>query len=455
MKNKIRFLFLNMVNPKRNTEKLYPPLGPAYLVSYINKYFPESKNIEFKMISNNFEENINHYNPNIIGITCVSQNYDYAKKIAKYAKEKKIQVLIGGSHISLCPYSFDKSMDVGIIGEGEETFLELMKIYLKNNKFLKLNKIKGIIFFEGNKLIITKKRELIKNIDTIPIPDRTLFKIDTHEAYMFSSRGCPYKCVFCSSSRLWEMVRFHSAKYVFNEIKELTYKYNINRIAFWDDLFIANKKRVKELVKLLEKEGLTRKIEFHVGARANLVDEDICKLLKRMNVKSTNMGLESGSPKILKYLKGDSVSVDDNFNAIELLKKYNIRNCFATFIIGTHIDTKETILETLNFIKKSKLDSFTVFILTPLPGTPVWDYAQKENFISKDLTKFDWETLGEGFEVGQPKIHLAKNLNKKELYNLYIKFMIEKKKREFYMIFRTAIFNPKKAFLYIKNKLFN
>ncbi|MDD2678262.1 MAG: radical SAM protein [Candidatus Nanoarchaeia archaeon] len=453
---KIRFLFINLFNPRLKNEKSYFPLSISYLISYVNKYLKNANLIEFSMINDCFEENIKKIKPDIIGITCVSQYYGWAKKISDFSKKIGIKhVIIGGIHISLHPESLSKNMDIGVIKEGEQTFLELMKLFLKYKSFPpeKLNLIKGIAYWDKKKLKITQNRELIKDIDKIPFPDRSLFKIDTEEAYMFSSRGCPYKCVFCASSRLWETTRFHSAEYVFNEIKELVNKYDVKRIHFGDDLFIANKKRVKKLVELLEKENLIDKVDFHVGLRANLVDDDICKLLKRMNVKSINMGLESGSPQVLKYLKGDSVTVEDNFNAVELIKKYGINNCFATFIIGSPIDTKETILETLNFIKKSKLDSFSIFILTPLPGTPMWEYAKKQKLIPSDLNNFNWELLGEGFEVGYPNIHLAKNLSKKELNELFKKFILEKKKRFVYMAFRTLIFNPLKAIKYIKKRI--
>jgi radical SAM superfamily enzyme YgiQ (UPF0313 family) len=450
---KMKFLFVNLFNPTLKDEKTYPPEAINYLISYVKKYLKNAKSIEFIIVNKDFEENIKKIKPDIIGITCVSQHYGKAIKISDFSKKIGIKhVIIGGIHISLYPESLEKSMNIGVIKEGEETFLELMKIFLKYKNFPenKLNSVKGIVYWKNKKLKITKKRELIKNIDIIPFPDKYLFKIETDEWQIFSSRGCPYKCIFCASSRLWETTRFHSAKYVFKYIKELVYKYHIKRIHFWDDLFIANKKRVKELVELLEKEGLIKKVEFHVAARANLVDEKICKLLQRMNVTSVNMGLESGSPKILKYLKGDSVSVEDNFKAIELIKKYKINNCFATFIIGTPIDTKETILETLNFIKKSKLDSFNVFLLIPFPGTPLWDYAIKKKLIPKDLSKFDWDTLSKGWESGYPFIHFSKNLSKKELANLYKKFIDERTKRFFYLAFRTIVFNPKKALDYIK-----
>jgi radical SAM superfamily enzyme YgiQ (UPF0313 family) len=454
-KKSIKILFINMINPQRDLEIAYPPLGPAYLVSYIKKYL-KYKNIKFKLISNKFEENIKLIKPDIVAITCVSQNYNQAKLIAKFSKKNlSSMVFIGGSHISLCPASLDPLMDIGVLGEGEQTFLELLSLYIKKSIFLHkdLLKIKGIIYWNKKKLVLTKKRELIMPLDKIPIPDRSLFKIDPNNTYMFSSRGCPYSCIFCAASRLWQCIRFHSAEYVFSEIKELIYKYGVKKINFHDDLFVANKQRIKELVSLLKKENLLGKVEFYVSARANLINDELCLLLKEMNVKSIYMGLESGSPKILKFFKGSSVTVNDNFNAVETIKKYGF-TCIASFIIGAPMDTKETILDTLNFIKKSRLDDFTIYTLSPYPGTPIGDYAQKKGLLNFNSESFDWSSLDQEYlKAYKYKVHLAKNVSREELHSLFLKFVSERNKRVFFNRIRIFFTNPQRVINFIKKKL--
>ncbi|MFA5303292.1 MAG: radical SAM protein [Candidatus Nanoarchaeia archaeon] len=457
MVKNIKILFVNIVNTKNDNEIIYPPLGLAYLVSYAKKYL-KNKNVIFKVISNNYEENIKQIKPDIIGLTCVSQNYEKAKNIAKFSKENSSAlILIGGSHISLCPTSLDKNMDIGVLGEGEETFTKLIDLFIKKKKKIlveDLAKIQGIIYWNKNNIIFTKKRDFIMQLDKIPFPDRSLFKINPNDAYMFSSRGCPYNCIFCAASKLWKNIRFHSAEYVVNEIKELITKYKVKNIKFHDDLFIANKARIKEIARLMKKEKLTGKVEFDVSARANLITDELCILLKKMNVKSIFMGLESGSPKILKYLKGDSVSIQDNIRAIKTIKKHGFK-CTGSFIIGTPLDTKETILDTLRFIKKVKLDNFDVFVLIPMPGTSMWDYAQKNGLITTNLEKFDWLSLDEDYKKSHKRnIHLAKNLTPKELYSLFLKFNFEKNKMVFFNRLKRVIRNPMRLINYIKRKLF-
>ena len=237
---------------------------------------------------------------------------------------------------------------------------------------------------------------------------------------MFSSRGCPYNCSFCASTRFWKNnVRFFSAEYVVNEIKELVNKYHVNSIFFYDDLFIANKTRLKKIVELLKKENLLNKVQFSCACRANLVKEDVIILLKKMNVKSVGMGLESGCDKSLKYLKGDNITVKDNQNAINILKKYGI-SVSASFIIGNPKETKKEILETFDFIKKNNLDFVEIYVLTPFPGTPVWNYAKNKGLVSEDM---DWDKLNVVFKSNyNDAIIVSETLTREELYKLILRF---------------------------------
>lgn len=444
-KNKpLSILFINMVNPSREIENLYPPLGPAYLSSYCQEKIGKDK-VKFRMISDNFESEIKRMKPDILGISCVSQNYSMAIELAKFAKKKVPIIMIGGSHISLFPESLNPIFDIGVVGEGEETFTEIISHVLKKEWNKKnMSKVEGVVFWDKKKIVKTPLRPLIKDLDTIPYPDRSLFEVNKNKAYLFSSRGCPYRCVFCASSRLWKQTRFHSAEYVFHEIEKLVNDFGINRIDFYDDLFIANKNRVKKLADLIAKSNINKKVQFQVNARANLVDDEICISLKKMNVKGIGMGLESGSDQMLSYLKGENVNVGQNIRAVNTAKKHGFYTV-ASFIIGSPDDTKETILQTLEFIKKSKLDEFEVYSLTPLPGTPVWDYAIDSGLIPSDIKNFDWKAIDVEYQRSHNyNIHLAKNLTREEFYELYRLFVKEKKIRTFKRAIYLMFTDPKR-----------
>lgn len=445
---KTKFLLINAIDISQSLQTSLPPLGLGYLASSLRSEFGENT-IQFKIVDREVNKEIKSFKPDIVGITCVSQNYNFAIEYAKIAKKYKLPVIIGGIHITVLPKTLSKNMDIAIIGEGEETIKEIFKVFLNNNKFPKkdLKDILGIAYWEGGKIKLNERRDPIKNMDTIPYPARDLMKIEkcTH---VFSSRGCPYRCTFCASSRFWNSTRFFSAKYVVREIKMLYEKYGVREIDFWDDLFIVSKPRIKEMVKLLREEKLLGKISFSCAVRSNLIDESMVRLLKKLNVKGVSMGLESGNPRILNYLKGDTINVNDHMRAIRLFKKYGLEPS-ASFIIGSPDETREEIMQTLNFIKKSKLRGFGIYVLTPFPGTPIWEYAKERNWVNE---KMDWSTLNVEFmENHKNAIIVSKTLSHDELYDLMLMFRREQTIRHIVDYLKHPKYIARKIYHFLKN----
>ncbi len=420
----MKMLFINSIDTSREIETRYPPLGIGYLVSSLREQFDD---IEFKVINDNVEQELKTFKPHIVGISCVSQNYGRAKEYATLVKKYNLPVLCGGVHISMLPTSLSKDMDVGIVGEGEETICELIKTFKKHKSFAlhSLSFIKGVVYWDNDKIVITDKRDEIESLDKIPFPARDLLHIKP-STYMFTSRGCPYRCTFCASSRHWSKVRLFSAEYVVNEIEYLVNNRRVKFITLYDDIFAIDTKRVKEIVKLLSKKGLLGKVAFScAGMRASLVNDKIIKLLKQMGVVSIGMGLESGCNDTLRYLKGD-ISVKDNEKALETIRRHKI-GVFCSFIIGSPKETKEDVLQTLEFIKRNKIESYDVYLLTPFPGTPVWDYAKSRGLVSDDM---DWDKLHIDFlEHYQSAIILSEKLTGKDIYNLFFQFSIQRRQQ--------------------------
>jgi len=423
---KTKFLLINAIDITKSLQTSLPPLSLGYLVSSLRERYGNDM-IDFRIIDRDVAVTIRSYKPDVVGITSVSQNFNFAMKYAKMAKKFRIPVLVGGTHVTVLPTSMTRDMDVAVLGEGEEAIKELLEIFLPKKKFAisDLRRLKGLAFWDGKKIVKTEIRPPIMPMDAIPVPARDLMKIEkcTH---VFSSRGCPYRCVFCASSRFWNKTRFFSAKYVVAEIKSLYENYGVREIDFWDDLFIVSKQRIKEIVSLLRKEKLLGKLTFSCAVRSNLIDESMAKLLKKLNVKGVSMGLESGTPRILDYLKGGNVNIKDHMRAIRIFKKYGIEPS-ASFIIGSPNETREEILQTFKFIKDSKLRGFGIYVLTPLPGTPIWEYAKERGMVSE---KMDWSTLNVEFlENHERAIILSETLTKKELYDLILMFKLEQKRR--------------------------
>jgi len=415
---KTKILLINAINPHVEVEQRHPPLGLGYLVSALRKYFGEDF-FEFRIVDRNIEKEIRQFNPGIVLISSVTQNFDIAIGYASFIKRLNIPLIVGGIHISMMPYSLDRAFDAGVIGEGEETVVELMKAFLKKGKLLPedLNDIKGIIFRKEDSIIFTEPRPLIENIDSISMPARDFLKIEGH-TYMFTSRGCPYKCVFCASTRFWNNVRFFSAEYVINEIWELVDNYNVKLISFYDDLFIADRQRLRDIVSLIKKDKKLGKVHFTCNGRANLINDEVVALLKEMNVLSVNLGMESGCERTLRFLK-HQVTLEQNINAVKTIKRHGL-SCNGSFIIGSPQETREEMTETYKFIKKIPINLTDIYVLTPYPGTPIWDYAKKRGLVSENM---QWSKLDVNFQNNyQQAIIVSEVMDRKEIIKIFKKF---------------------------------
>jgi radical SAM superfamily enzyme YgiQ (UPF0313 family) len=333
-------------------------------------------------------------------------------------KLRGISVVVGGPHISALPECLSQDMDVGCIGEGEQTFFELLQLFNERGCFLPkdLELIRGVVYLDRGKLVRTSPRTPFARLDDIPHPNRSLVGYQSH-AYMFTSRGCPYRCVFCASSRFWGHVRFASPEYVVEEISELVGR-GAKIISFYDDLFVANKPRIKQIADLVVSRGLHRAVKFTCSCRANVVTEDLVRCLVRMNVVSVGMGLESGSDRVLSYLKG-RVSVKDAEYSIRLFKSVGIQ-VNASFVIGSPQETESEIMETYNFIRTNRLDFVDTYVLTPYPGTPIWDDAAERGLVSQTM---DWSRLNVNFSKNKREaIILSRILDRNDIIRLYMKF---------------------------------
>lgn len=362
-----------------------PCIGLYYLASYIEKYEPETRVKVFKT-----PEEVIKAKPDIIGISAVTENMSVAIDWAGKIREKTgAPILLGGNHISALPHMLPEIFDVGIIGEGEETLLELVKL-IKNEPDWrkKLPEVVGICFHQGGEVEITPQRPLIEPIEKIPYPRRDAGLWGTFH-YMFTSRGCPYHCTFCSPCKIWRRYRAFPAKYVIGEMNSIFRNFIPSYIHFFDDLFIGDRERIKKLSKMVRKRGFHRAVSFGGHIRANLIDDEICMDLRRMNFVSGAFGAETGSDKILKFLKTGSTTVEMNQKAIDTCIKHGIQ-INPSFIIGTPGETAEDLDKTIEFIEKNrkKLAAIEIFIAMPYPGTPLWTMCKRRGLVSDDM---DWD----------------------------------------------------------------
>lgn len=451
----VKFLWINAINPLSEVESRYPNLGVGYLCASLKQAFGEDA-FNFKIVHSKIAEILDSFQPDIVGISAVSQNYGIAMSHATEAKRRGIQVLVGGVHISFLPYSLAPEMNVGCLGEGEETIVDLLRLFLECRSFpaSKLAVIPGIVYRDqAGTLQCTATRPLRIDMDLIPLPDRKLLDITTH-SYLFTSRGCPYRCSFCASSRFWNKVRFFSAERVVSEVELLINNHGVTFISFFDDLFVANKKRFFRIIELLEQKGIPGKVKFSCSLRANTVTEDVAAGLKRMGVVSVGMGLESGNQRVLSWLKGAGITVEQNREAVRLLRKYGI-SPNASFVIGSPEETEQEILDTFRFIQTVDLGLFDVYVLTPFPGTPVWELAKSRGLVSEGA-EMDWSKLNVNFEVEpQRAVILSNTLSRDDIIRLYKKFRFYRLRHNIRIIWHHPMRSdlPRYAFKLFREKI--
>ena len=388
------------------------PLSLLYIATYLNQnnHKAEVADCEAEGISlTELENKIRNGKYDCVGVAMLTPLYTQAINICKLTKQinSKIKTIVGGSHPTLRPLGTvedEESIDVAAVGEAELTFLDLLDAF-EGKKELK--DVEGIVFREKGKVIQTKAREKLQNLDKLPIPDRSLIKMELYRpsvsyyrrlpAYtMITTRGCPYRCTFCATAKTG--YRMNSVPRVIEEMKMLVEKYGAKEILIRDDTFTLNRQRTIDLCDAIIKEGLNKKISWDAISRANLVDEELLTKMKEAGCWGMHFGVEGGTQKLI-----DSIKKDTTLEAIEkafrLCRKIGI-NTRAYMMLGMPGSTKEDDIKTIEFAKKIDPDWAQFTICTPYPGTQMYDEQVKIGNVSNDWDTF--QTWGGFSETDLP-----------------------------------------------------
>ena len=347
--------------------------GIAYLKSYAEKHLEEKADIRLLLTT----DEILSFDPDLVGISSITTNFLDAIDIASRIREKSdALIVLGGYHITALPEELKYDcFDIGVRGEGEVTFTELLRALINNRP---IGEIDGLVFKRGGKIVTTTPRKMIENINSIPYFWRDLGA--SSGADMLSARGCPYTCAYCSTPAFWERkYRFFDAEYMFNEVKWITQNSNVQYITFVDDLFIFPEERLRLFVELLETHGMLENLMFVGYVRANLLTRSCLELLKKLHVSYIDFGAESGSDRILKMYK-PTASVEINQAAIDLCFEMGIPVRF-TYMSGFPGETREDLLATVDFFAKNQhkiASDGGFFLFQPFPGTQVWNALPME-----------------------------------------------------------------------------
>lgn len=310
--------------------------------------------------------------PDVIGFSIVHANRWGAIDIARIAKQldTDVKIVFGGVGATFLwkhLLTHFKEIDFAVTGEGEHTFLSLIKCFEKNRsgktRHKNIKNIKGIAFRKDGKVVKNKPADKIQNLDELPVPA----KYFTYQ-HVALTRGCPGNCTFCGSPKLWgHKVRFHSADYFVKQI-ELLYEKGVKFFYFSDDTFTFKKELVIEVCKKIIERDL--QIIWVAISRVNYVSEEILYWMRKAGCIQISYGVESGSEKIRDILN-KNIKTDQIKTAFALTTKYGIL-ARAYFIYGCPGENWDTIQETIDLIHEIKPLGTIFYILDIFPGTALY-----------------------------------------------------------------------------------
>lgn len=401
---KILFLASSFEDPARSktiNHNSHYPLGMGYLHAYLEKCGHNVRTLflndyPYDACKRIFLHDVKSMNPDIVGFNILTQNRASTFKLIKiiHSKYPRIQILIGGIHTTIMYHQIVKQFSyvIAVLGEGELTTEELLqKIQTKKS----LRTVAGIAYVYKNKVIKTKDRELIKDLDILPYPKHDIFFTPERTiACMITSRGCPFHCSFCVLYKITRSYpRKRSVVNVMNEIEYLVSKYpQLETVWLHDDQFFLDNDRVIAICKEIIKKKI--KLRFICSGRFKPISKKMVTMLQRAGFIQVLLGLESGSNRILK-LCHKYITQDDVIKTMTLFKNTKIQ--VTTFlIVGLYGETDETIDEAIHFIQKIQKIKYVFFgdINIPIlyPGTELYDIAKKAKIIKDSFWLTDRPT---------------------------------------------------------------
>ncbi|MBU1340764.1 MAG: B12-binding domain-containing radical SAM protein [Proteobacteria bacterium] len=411
-----------------------PPLGLTYIAAVCEAVGAEVIIMDYIVRGYSpakLQEELNAFDPDIVGTNCVTMNFKQAAAIIGIVKQTNpdIITLMGGPHVSFDSkntLALYPQIDIIVKGEGEATVTQLLGVIHSREKW---HTVRGIVFKDNGRIIATGRRPFIQDLDALPLPARHLLPMARYQALgypvsIITSRGCPNQCIFCLGRRMvGHKVRFRSPQQIADEIEELISRGSCF-INIADDLFTASKQRVKELCHELVKRKLN--VSWSAFSRVNTIDAQTLKLMKSAGCHSVSFGIESGNPEMLKRVK-KGVTVAQAKKASIACREAGIRG-HASFIVGLPGETRETMKDSLILQKELEIESAYHF-LAPFPGTAV-----RENIADYDLEilTHDWDqynanrsivkTAGLSPEQMDAFVHDAGEQNRKDWEALKVKY---------------------------------
>ncbi len=395
---------ISLINPSSNVETarkirfFTPPLGLAYLAGAL-----VSEGFRVQIIDNAVEnltadELVKEVkDSDVVGITSTTPSFNTALKYARLIKSKMPEtfVVLGGVHASFMPVDAVKGgADAVCIGEGERTIVELADCVERGKS---VSKIKGICYRDGKRIRFTEKRGFEENLDQLPLPAYNLLPMEKYSVVgrkleyfpVISSRGCPFGCIYCVTSRfMGRRFRAKSAAAVGEEIQWLCDEFGTRQIAFSDDTFTLSRKRVLDICREIRERGLD--LKWSCSSRVDTVDRELSAAMAETGCTLVYFGVESASENVLRFYR-KRINMQKTRDAIKMVRRDGIYTA-CSFILGAPMETEDEMMWTIETAIRLNPDYAQFSVLTPYPGTELYEIARKNKWLLTE--NFDDYTAG-------------------------------------------------------------
>jgi len=372
-----------------NSATQYPPIGLAMLASVLREAGHEVTIIDaniFKEPGSRLANRIGALKPDLAGITVNIISARAGVQLATTLKrlDPALAICLGG------PFVTDKSgpllkkygMDFAVYGEGEVTFSELCSGKPPAG-------IGGLVYFDGTGITVNPPRPLLEDINTLPLPAYDLLpplglyrcrSRGTPVGPVFTSRGCPFHCTYCTSVVFGKKFRAHSPDYIMKNILHLTKNHGIRQLDILDDHFTLDMDRAEETLDRIIHADLKLHLNFQNGIRTEKLTPAFVRKMKKAGTFKVNIGIESGSVEILGKVK-KNLDLQNIIDAIRMFRAEGIITV-GLFILGLPFDTEDTIRETIDFAIKADPTMTSFALYMPFPGTEMHDYLRQNGLLT-------------------------------------------------------------------------
>lgn len=365
------------------------------------------------------ERVVSSFRPDLVGVTFMSTKMGSVAGTVDIAKKlfPQVPVIVGGDHPTVLYEATLRALnaDAAVIGEGERTFTDIVRAVESGRTTFE--GIPGLACrSENGEIAVSPPRPLIDDIDSLAFPDReSLLKLDTYRpddlSMIMTSRGCPFHCAFCSS--IWERrVRNRSISHILGEIRYLADRFGAKTLYLKDDTFTVDRKRVREFCRALRDSRLD--MRWECLTRIELVDPGILEEMQEAGLFYLKIGIETGSPRILKD-SGKNLTLDQIRRGARILRDAE-QKWSAFFMIGYPDETEEDIRMSRELIEEIRPTYVSMSTLVPYPGCRYYHDLEKEGLIGENS---DWN-LYDPFSLDT---HFTRNIGRERFRELVIETM--------------------------------